>query len=123
VITANPPLLKDRFVCPGIITFTCETRGDMISWSSDEYIAPGNEMLIQFVRDEHAVNHIEMRLNGSTVAKLTQDEGVLVSTLQINTTYTVSVSKNLPLNLSNASITCSNRRIDFQLVGKNVISL
>ena len=128
-ITTNPALLKNRFVCPGIIvTFTCTTRGSSqsIAWSSDEYIGQGNSMLT-FVYGNHVGRTIP-KPNGNTVtiAKLTRanysmenGEYVLESTLQIDTTM------RDPNTL--ASVTCigdnqndRSRSIEFQVVGKDV---
>ena len=82
--------------------------------------------MLTFAHGVDAVNSTRMRLSGHTVAKLTQDytesdQRVLVSTLQINTMVSIS-------NLHNASVTCMdnhgrNRSIEFQVVGKDVITL
>ena len=118
VITSSD--LRNGSVCPGIVSFTCETRGSFaIAWTSDEYIGPGGTQLL-FAAGASVVG--ETRRSGlipETVTNLTYNAvengvQVLVSILTINVTQ----------NSSGGSVTCTHvgdgtmETIDFEVIGK-----
>ena len=121
VIITTDALRNNGSVCPGMVSFTCETRGsEILAWFSDQYIGEGG-LQLQFAAGDSVVG--EIRKSGSivqTVATLTNstvDNGVqvLVSTLNI------TVVPNSP----GGSVTCmhvgdgTTHSVNFDVIGKN----
>jgi hypothetical protein len=112
--------LQNGSVCPGVITFTCETRGSYaIAWSSDEYIGSGGNQLTFAAGASHVGEILRSGSIAQTMANFTYntDENgklVMVSIL------TITIVPNSP----GGSVTCTHigdgttDSIDFEVIGK-----